>query len=322
MKKSRKILYITIVGAVSGIAGTAFKIFRQKSKNLADSPAELSKTDWKKALLETKNALGDKNIPILAAGVTYFSTLAFFPLVAALVAIAGFVINADQIQNVVHTLNNYLPKDIASLVSTQLQNVSDKHPANIVVAVFAILLSVFSVAGAVQNAMNATNVAYNVKETRKFFKLKFTSFVMTFGLIAVSFVILPLLLINQEFLEGLGVPGFISAVFPYARWLILVALVTVALAIFYRYAPNRKDPKWQWVSWGAAAATILWLLATVLFFVYAQYFAGFSDTYSLFAGIIVLMTWLNVSAFIIILGAEVNHRLEAKTDKDIFEAEQ
>ena len=315
MTRLRKLLTLATLGSISGVISTVLMTRKHQTKlKLADSPAELSIKDWKRALIETKNALGNKNLPILAAGVTYFSTLAFFPLVAALVAIAGFVIASDQIHTVVNALNTYLPKDIASLLSTQLQNVSGKHPANIVVAIFAILLSIFSISGAIQNAMNATNVAYGTKETRKFFKLKLTSFVLTFGMIALSLLIIPLLLINRDFLLGLGVPSLLAHIFPYARWLLLIVLVTVALAVFYRYAPDRKEPKWQWVSWGAAVATVLWLLGTVLFFIYAQYFAGFSDTYSLFAGIIVLMTWLNLSAFIIILGAEINHRLETKTD--------
>lgn len=318
MKKFHKLLMATIVATVSGVAGTIVLMFQRRSMNLAETPTQLSPKDWKQALLETKNALGNKNLPIYAAGVTYFSTLAFFPLVAAAVAIAGFVIDADQIQDVAASLNAYLPKDIASLVTTQLQNVSDKNPANILVAVFAILLSVFSVAGAVQNMMNAINVAYGVKESRNFIKLKLISFVLTLGMILLGLIVIPVILVSHEFLLSLGIPDVLASTYQYVRWIILALIVTVALAVFYRYAPDRKNPKWQWVSWGAVMATILWLLGTVAFFIYAQYFAGFSDSYSLFAGIIVLMTWLNISAFIVILGAEVNHRLENKTDEDVF----
>jgi membrane protein len=96
---------------------------------------------------------------------------------------------------------------------------------------------------------------------------------------------------------------------------VLILIVALFLAVFYRYGPNRETPYWQWVSWGSVLASVLWLGVTALFFVYARYFADFSDSYSVFAGIIVLMTWLNLTAFIVLLGAEVNNRLEKQTSE-------
>jgi len=87
----------------------------------------------------------------------------------------------------------------------------------------------------------------------------------------------------------------------------------VSLSVFYRYAPDRGNPHWQWVTWGSCIATAIWLVGTTLFFIYARYFAHFTDSYSIFAGIIVLMTWLNLTAFAILIGAEINFRLENQT---------
>lgn len=280
----------------------------------AQTPRQLERTDWKSAVGETKQALKNKQIPLLAAGIAYFSTLAFFPLVAAAVAIAGVVMSHDQIQGVIQSLGHYLPQDIASLIATQLQNVSGKPVSNIIIGIFALLVSLFSVSGAVQNSIKATNQTYDLPETRKFIKLRLTSILLTVGLLLVMFIILPVLLVNETFLRQIGMPELIAVVLPYARWIILVIIVSVSLAVFYRYGPNRKNPKWQWVSWGASIATVIWLVGTILFFVYAQNFAQFSKSFGLFAGIIVLMTWLNLSAFIVLIGAEINHRLESKTD--------
>jgi membrane protein len=283
---------------------------------VASSPVHLQRADWKGALQETKRALKDKQIPLLAAGIAYFSTLAFFPLMAAAVALAGLVLSSEQIQSIVQSLGHYLPQDIASLVSTQLQNVSGEHVANLIVGIVALLVSLFSVSGAVQNSIKATNLTYDLNETRKFIKMRATSLLLTLGLLVVMFIVIPVLLINQSFLLELGVPSFWANILPYGRWVALVIVVSISLAVFYRYGPNRTNPQWQWVSWGATMATIIWLIGTALFFVYAQNFAQFSKSFGLFAGIIVLMTWLNLSAFIVLLGAEVNHRLESKTDAD------
>lgn len=288
----------------------------RRNETDAESPIQLERADWKAALKETKRALKNKQIPLLAAGIAYFSTLAFFPLMAAAVAIAGLLLSGDQIQEVVQSVGHYLPKDIASLIGTQLQNVSGKHVTNLIVGVAALLLSLFSVSGAVQNSIKATNATYDLPETRKFIKLRLTSLLLTLGLLLVMFIIIPVLLVNESFLRQLGLPAMLAVVLPYARWAILIIVMSISLAVFYRYGPNRTNPKWQWVSWGAAVATIIWLIGTVLFFVYAQNFAQFSKSFGLFAGIIVLMTWLNLSAFIVLLGAEVNHRLETKTAAD------
>lgn len=288
--------------------------YADQASQEADSPRELTKSDWKQALKETKAALRDKNLPMLAAGVAFFTTLSFFPMLAALVAIAAMVIDQSQLQSVVTAIETYMPKDIASLISTQLTTLTGKEATNTLVAVFAILLSVYSASAAVQNLINATNRTYDVDESRSFIKLKLISLGLTLGGILLAFVLIPVLIVTADFLRGIGLPNAFAEIFPYLRWLLVVAIISVSLATFYRYGPDRRDPKWQWVSWGAAAATLIWLIGTALFFFYAQNFASFSQSYGIFAGIIVLMTWLNLSAFIFLLGGEINHRLEEQTD--------
>jgi membrane protein len=277
------------------------------------SPRHFSLRDWRFALLEAKNSIGTKNIGILAAGIAYFTTLSFFPLIAAAVAISTFFITDSQLQDVVHSLDMYLPADIASLISTQLKNALGNGSTNMIVAIVAILISLFSVSGAVQNVITATNIIYERKESRNFFKLRLESLLITFSTLIVGFIAICLLALNESILRHIGTPEILVVIIPYLRWIVLAALISTSLAAFYRYGPDRKNPHWQWVSWGAVIATVVWLLGTTLFFVYAQYFANFSDTYSLFAGIIVLMTWLNLTAFIVLLGAAINHRLEART---------
>jgi membrane protein len=270
----------------------------------------LSLRDWKRALKETKNALTTGNISLLAAGTAYFSTLAFFPLMAASVAIAGFVISPDQVHATAQNLESYLPADIASLVTTQLTNVAGKPASNIAIAIFAILLSLFSVSGAVQNLITATNISYDVPETRNFFKLKLRSLLFTLGTMLLGLVVIGILAMSEPNLRLIHVPEVAAVTISYARWVLLALLVLTTLSVFYHYGPNRKEKAWHWLSWGAVIATILWLLGTMLFFIYAQYFANFSKSYSLFAGIIVLMTWFNLSGLIVLLGAQINHRME------------
>lgn len=285
---------------------------RLTGETLARSPSDFSLKNWKRVLTEATDTIKDKYIAILAAGIAYYATLAFFPLVAGSVAIAALLISPAEIHDAVAALETYLPKDIATLISSQLEAALDNRGSNIIVAIVAIALSLFSVSGAMQNMIKATNAIYGVK-ARGFVKLRLRSIVMTAAAIALGFVVIAMLLINNDILNGIGAPLILGTLITYLRWPVLIALVAGTLAVFYRYGPNRPKARWQWVSWGAVVATLLWVAVTVLFFIYTRYFANFSDTYSLFAGIIVLMIWLNLSAFIFLIGAEVNHRLESKT---------
>ncbi|MBL8159316.1 YihY/virulence factor BrkB family protein [Candidatus Saccharibacteria bacterium] len=282
----------------------------QLGRASADSPRKLSLADWKDALKETKAALGNKNLPMLAAGVAYFSTLSFFPLLAAAVALLAIFIEPGQVNAFIGSIDQYVPQDIASLINTQLKNETGQQASNIALAIVAILISLYSASSATQNLIKATNETNEVDESRGFIKLKLISLALTLGALLAGFILIPILTVTPDFLMSIGMPEAWAIALPILRWVFVLVLITLALATFYRYGPDRKEPRWQWVSWGATAATVIWLIGTALFFFYVQNFGSFTESYGVFAGIIVLMTWLNLTSFIFLLGSEVNHRLE------------
>jgi len=273
---------------------------------------QLRLSDWKKVFAETLRAIGDKNLGVLAAGIAYFATLSFFPLMMALVSISALFIPADRLHEIVATINIYLPKDIASLINAQLTNLVDKPAVSMTALVVGLAIALWGIAGAVENLVRALNAAYDVRETRSFLRIKRLSFGLTAGVIMLFLVTLPMMAVTESWLAELGVASVLISLFSIVRWLVLLIIMMAALSFLYYYAPNRSRPRWRWLSWGAIVATGLWLLVTAAFFVYARYFAHFSDSYSLFAGIIVLMTWCNVSAMAFLIGATVNHQLESR----------
>lgn len=257
------------------------------------------------AIKAVKDAFFSGTPAQLAAGVAYFGTLSFFPLVAALVAIASMALTGAQVADIVNGLSAYMPADIASLLSTQLQNASAHQQANFTVMLFALGLSVYGVSGAMDSVIKAIATIYHVKDTRPFIVQKMISVSMTLGFIAGMAIVLPLVFIGAGFLEHVGVPGELIAVFSLARWFILLAVATTGLGVIYHFAvPGARS--WRWITWGSVIATVLWLAITAVLFVYLQYFSNFSNSYSLFAGIIALMMWINFSAFAVLIGAAVN----------------
>lgn len=270
---------------------------------------------WLTIAKDTFFAMGEKNFGGLAAGIAFFMTLSFFPFIAATVAIAGTVIEPSQLTQVVTAVSEYLPKDIANLITTQLANAVQDKNSNFFVATISLLIALFSISGAVNAAMTATNAAYELNETRNPVKLKLIAMLWTLEIIVSIAIVLPILFVSGDFLRAFGVSDDLMHILGVARWLVLLLLAALGLAYFYHYGPNRANTKFQWVSWGAIIATVMWLLITALFFVYLQYFANFSDSYSLFAGIIAMMMWLNLSALVLLIGAEINHRLDTHAKK-------
>jgi membrane protein len=110
--------------------------------------------------------------------------------------------------------------------------------------------------------------------------------------------------------------GLVDAVIRILTWLVLAGLVIVGLALLYRYGPSRSHARLRWVTWGAVAAAGLWLLASFAFQIYAANFANYSATYGSLGAVIALLMWFWVSAFVVLLGAELNAEMEHQTRRD------
>lgn len=312
-KKASNYAVMAALVALISIVFNSRNTANSPNAELASSPTDLSWKSWKRALLKTKDAIKNKNLSMLAAGIAYGGTLAFFPLVIACVAIASIVISQGQMNEVVNNISSFLPSDMAGLLTAQLTNAMDNEAGNVVVAALAIGLALFGVSGAMTSLVNALNVTYKAEETRNIVQVRLISLALTCVMVVGLLITLPLIALGGDILQTLNVPNALVWVFSIVRWPLLAVIMILGLAIIYRYAPDRPSARWQWVSWGAIMATLLWLVVTALFFVYVQNFADFSESYSLFAGIIILMMWLNFTALIALVGAEVNHQLEKRT---------
>ncbi len=277
----------------------------------ASTPTDYSWDSWKKVLHETWNAIGAKNLQMYAAGIAYFSVLSFFPLVAVIVALAGLIIQPHQLNDAANTIAQYLPNDVAALVTSQLHSAVSHRSGSFVLLVVGLVLSLLGVSGAVGNMMTALNHSYAVQETRHWIKQRLVSLGLTVFLIVGAMLLGAVFVSGNSWLEAFGVPRNIIVFVSWIRWVVMIVGAMAGLSILYRYGPNRSPlRKWQWISWGAIVATVLWIVVSVLFFAYLQYFGNYSRSYSTYAGIIGLMVWLDYSALAVLLGAEINHRFE------------
>lgn len=283
-----------------------------------DSPADLTKKGWKAALFRTKQALKDKNLSMAAAALGYYTTLSFFPVVLGLATLYTAIAGGSRLLGLLHSLKLVLPPALQDLLQTQLSSLAHAKQSSLGIATaISLLVLLWTMSGGIQNLVKALNIAYGVEESRRFIKLRLTAIGLSIAFIVFGAVIVALLIMQASALHALHVPNTLADIFPIIRWPVLIVLLSLLLAVIYRYAPDRKEPAWSWVSWGATAATFVWLIGTILFFFYVQHFANFNKSYGTFASIIILMTWFNLSSFIVLLGAQVNNKLEEVGETDI-----
>jgi membrane protein len=282
----------------------------------AGRPSEIPRKGWlhiaKRGWAEAKA----DQVPLLAAGVAFYSFLALFPAIIAGVLIYGLVADPQTIADQVGPLVEPLPAEARTLILNQLREVAASQGGGIGWGVAAtLLLALWSASGGVNNLMTAINTAYDEEDTRSFIKKRALALALTVAAIIFMVIMLFLVAVFPAAIQLINSTP-LRFLLQVVRWIVLAAAITVALAVLYRVAPHRDAPKIRWVSVGAIVAAILWLLASVGFSVYVAQFGNYAKTYGALAGIVVLLFWLWITSYAVLLGAEINAESEQQTIKD------
>ena len=283
----------------------------------ATSPAEIPAKGWKDILLRVYGNIGNHRILALAAGMTYYSILAIFPALAALVAIYGFFSDPSSIAKHLDEISGFVPGGAIDIAREQLTRVATKGDRTLgLTFVVGLGISLWSANAAMKSLFDTLNIVYGEQEKRGFVKLNaislsFTVAAIAFVLIALGAVVAVPVILNYVWLSNVA-----ELVIRWARWPALFVAVALGLACVYRFGPSREAPRWKWLSWGSVTATVLWLVASALFSFYAANFGTFNETYGSLGAAIGFMTWLWISAIAILLGAELNAEIEHQTARD------
>jgi membrane protein len=271
----------------------------------AHHPGDIPPRGGKDILWRAWSEISDQNLFLIAGGVTYAILLALFPGLAALVSLYGLVFDAGQIERQVAALSGVLPEQTQQLLSQQLHNLVQASSGALgFAAVIGLLLALWSASRGMTGMITALNIAYEEKERRGFFKLNLIALGLTLGLLAGGIIAIALVAVLPAAARLLAAGPATKWLLLLAQWPLLIVLVMLGLALLYRFAPDRDKPQWRWVSPGAIAATILWILGSVAFTVYVAN---------------ILLTWLYLSALMVLLGAVINAQAERQTRKDSTE---
>lgn len=283
----------------------------------ADRPSQIPPRGWVQVAVRGWREATADQVPMLAAGVAFFGFLALFPAMVAFTLIWGLVADPATVTEQTAALTGSLPPEARTLLVDQLQQLASAPNQSLGWGlVVAALAALWSTSGGVGNLVSAINIAYDEERRRGFVKDKLIALGLTVGAIVFMVLMVALVAGVPATLELVGIGAGWRWLTEVVRWLLIAALVMVALAVLYRVAPDRDAPKFRWTSIGAVVATLLWLLASAGFSLYVSLFGNYAKTYGALAGVAVLLLWLWITCFAILLGAEINAEAEAQTIRD------
>ncbi len=280
-----------------------------------DSPTDLDVRSWKYVARKAVREFSDDQCTDQAAALTYYAVLALFPALLALTSVLGLVGQADEaIDTVLQVMAPLVEADtLDNVIRPVLEGMASSQAAGFtfVIGLAGALWSASGYVGAFSRAMNRI---YEISEGRPFWKLRPVMLLVTLIGVFLAATVLVMLVVSGPVAESIGdVIGLgdqAVLVWGIAKWPVLAFLVMCIVALLYYATPNVQQPKFRWISVGAAVAIVIWVLASVAFAFYVGNFGSYDKTYGSLAGVIVALLWLWITNIALLFGAEVDSEME------------
>jgi membrane protein len=283
----------------------------------ASTPSDIPVRGWKDILLRVYGNISEHRVIAIAAGVTFYTILAIFPAIAALVALYGLFADPAAMTNHLNALSSFVPGGALDVVSEQLGRVVSQGNRTLGFAfLLGLVVSLWSANAGMKALFDALNIVYAEPEKRGFIKLNAESLAFTLGALILTLLAIAAMIVLPIALDYLGLAAATAWILTLGRWPLLLIAISLAIALIYRYGPSRREPQWRWISWGSAFAAIAWLIVSILFSWYAQNFGNYNKTYGSLGAVIGFMTWIWLSSIVILIGAELNAETEHQTARD------
>ena len=278
-------------------------------------------------LKRTAKEIQEDHLAAFAGNLTYKGLFALFPFFIFLLSLLGLFGAADLVNNLLEEAEAVLPQGAFSLVEDQLSTIAQSRAQGAFTAgaVFSILLALWGISGAFRSIMEAMNVMYEIEEGRPFWKQALISVFLSLGVTVLLLTALGLVVFGVPLAgavaDAVGLGSVFEWVWAIAQWPILLFFVVFAIALIYYYAPD-VEQRFRWISPGSIMAVVLWLAFSLAFSLYVNNFGSYNETYGTLAGIIILLLYIYYSAFIMLVGAEMNQVIEGHIPEGKNEGEK
>lgn len=283
----------------------------------AEQPANIPMRGWWDIAKRVFNQMNEDNLSLVSAGVAFYALLAIFPAIAATVSIYAYFASPVEISEYLSQFVTLLPESSREIILSQVSELTQSSQASLSLsAIGTLLLTIWSSSKGSQALITACNISYQEYEKRSFFKALVVRFLFSIGAIAVAIAALVIIGILPIVLNLVGLKESIDLLIKLISWPLLAFIFNFALVLLYRYAPHRKIAKWRWITLGSFVATVLWILASIGFSFYVSHFSSYNETYGSLGGVVIMLMWLYISAYIVTLGAVINAATEQQTAKD------
>lgn len=279
-----------------------------------DSPADLTTPSWRYVLKQTIGEFSRDQCTDLAAALTYYAVLSLFPALLVVVSLLGVIGQGQRTSDtLLDLIGDISPGAAAETLRQPIQQLVEAPSAGFALVV-GLLAAVWSASGYVGAFGRAMNRIYEVDEGRPAVKLRLQQLMLTFASLIVVALVVLMLAVSGPVAEAVG--GLLGAgdtavsVWNIARWPVLLLLVILGVALLYHASPNVEQPRFRWLSVGAAIAIVVWVVASLGFGVYVANFGSYNKTFGALAGVIVFLLWLWITNLALLFGAELDAELE------------
>jgi membrane protein len=279
-----------------------------------EGPTKLEKRTWTYIGRKVWREFGDDQVTDLAAGLTYYGVLAIFPAALALTSVLGLVGKAkDSVDKVIQVLQPLVSSQTLGTIRPALNELASSHSAGWALLI-GLVGALWSASGYVAAFGRAMNRIYEVGEGRPFWKLRPLQLLITIAVILMVAAVLMMLIVSgplaKSIGDAIGLGSQALTLWNILKWPVIVVIVVMIVALLYYTTPNVRQPKFRWMSVGAAVAIVIWIVASVGFSFYVTNFGSYNKTYGSLAGVIVGLVFLWLTNVALLLGAEIDSELE------------
>jgi membrane protein len=263
----------------------------------------------RRAVIEAAKALVSQRVSLVAAGCAFYATLALFPAITMLISLYGLVFNPDTVQPQLAYLQQFMPPAAFSLISDRVQSLVSQPSRGLGIGLLVSLgITLWSASTGTKSVLNALTIAYRQRETRGVLEFQAIALGMTLVAILGAALAIAVLVLIPVVITLVGLGGYAKVLVDAAGFGAMIGFVVVSLGLLYRFGPPKGGRRF--FAPGAGVATFLWLLGSWAFGLYVGHFAAYSAAYGPLAALIGLMMWFYLTAYAVLLGAELNAALD------------